>query len=291
MAGSTLAARALGRLLAQYRERAGLTRYAAAQFVDTSQQTVGRIEDGVKAKVGDLWINTWADAYKCTAPERRTLLALAHDLRTAQKSWWRGFADEIPTDFNHYLSLEDSANRLTIWATNLVPGLLQTPDYRRVLAWTENPTWTHDEVERRVQVATNRQQRLQDSKFRLIVLLSEAVLYNQVGSDAVMEEQLTQLASLSELSNITIGIVPFKATNPIGPIVSSCTLLEFPILASTKSEEPPVVYVEGYVGDLYLESEGDVKQYRDALGRIGQVALDPTQSRQRILAVAEEYRG
>src|SRR5437868_1403383 len=130
MAGSTLAGRALGRLLAQHRKRAGLTRYAAAQVVETSQQTLGRIEDGLKAKVPDLWINAWCDALKCTDKERQTLLGLAHELRTAQKSWWRGFADEIPSDFNHYISLEDSANRLTIWATNLVPGVLQTPEYR-----------------------------------------------------------------------------------------------------------------------------------------------------------------
>lgn len=289
MAGSTLPARALGRLLTQHRKRVGMTRYAAAQIVETSQQTMSRIEDGLKAKVPDLWINAWADAFGCTDQQRRTLLGLAHELRTAQTSWWRAFADEIRTDFNHYISLEDSARSLTIWATSLVPGLLQTPEYRRELAWTENPTWTHDEVERRVAVATNRQERLQDPEFQMDVLLSEAVLRTQVGSDAVMEDQLTRLAELSEFPNITIRVVPFKASRPIGSLVGSFTILEFPPLPTSKLQEPPVVYVEGYAGVLYLEREAEIEQYRDATNQIGRVALEPSETKHLVVEVAKEY--
>ncbi|KZM73213.1 hypothetical protein AWN90_31530 [Nocardia terpenica] len=247
-----------------------------------------RIEDGTKAKVSDLWINVWADAFKCTDEERRTMLLLSLELRTAKKSWWRAFSDEIASDFNHYISLEDSANRLTLWATNLVPGMLQTVGYRRVIAWTENPAWSHDEVERRVQIATNRQQRLQDPDFHLNVMLHESVLHNLVGSDAVMEEQLTKLLEFSDLPNITIRIVPFRAANPLGLLAGSFTLLEFPFLPSTKL--PSVVYVEGHRGALYLEEEADLDQYRDDVKRIGQVALDPIQSRALIVEAIEEYR-
>ncbi|MBO0852550.1 MAG: helix-turn-helix domain-containing protein [Nocardia sp.] len=289
MAGSTLPARALGRLITQHRKRAGMTRYAAAQVVETSQQTMSRIEDGLKAKVPDLWINAWSDAFGCTDEDRRTLLGLAHELRTAQRSWWRAYADEIPTGFDHYLSLEDAAKSLTIWAASLLPGLLQTSDYRRELAWTEDPTWTHDEVERRIGVATNRQERLQDPEFKMNVLLSESVLRTQVGSAAVMEGQLTRLTELSNLPNVTIRVVPFNAARPIGPLVGSFTILEFPQLPATKLQEPPVVYVEGYVGDLYLEREAEVQQFQDAASQIGRVALKPSETRQLVVKVAKEH--
>jgi hypothetical protein len=192
-------------------------------------------------------------------------------------------------DFNHYISLEDSARSVTFWAANLIPGLLQTSDYRRVLAWAENPAWTPVEVERRVELASKRQQRLQDPDFTMTVFLSEAALRNQVGSDAVMEERLTRLVEMLALPNITIRVVPFKASNPVGPVVGSFVLLEFPLLPSTKLQEPPVVYVEGHVGDLYLEREGEITQYRGAVDRISRVALDPEKSRKLILEVAKEY--
>lgn len=126
MSGSTLPARALGRLLAQHRERAGMTKYAAGQLVDTSQQTVARIEYGQKSKVSLLWVNVWSDAYRVSDDERRLMCGLARELSTAQKNWWRAYVDELKPHFDYYLGLEESARALSVWRTNLLPGLLQT---------------------------------------------------------------------------------------------------------------------------------------------------------------------
>ncbi|CCF62719.1 Conserved protein of unknown function; putative DNA-binding domain [Nocardia cyriacigeorgica GUH-2] len=54
--------------------------------------------------------------------------------------------------------------------------------------------------------------------------------------------------------------------------------------------EPPVVYVEGYTGDLYIEDEPEVDRYRQVLTRISRVALDQQRSRDRLLQVAKEYQ-
>lgn len=292
MAGSTLARRSLGRRLRQLREAAEMSQSAAGRAVELSPQSIGRLEDGQATRTSSLHINALCDAYRVSDAERKVLLALGSEVREAHKSggkWWRAFADEIPFDFNHYISLEDSASQLTIFATNLVPGLLQTSGYRRVVAWTENPTWTHDEVERRVELTLKRQRRLQDPKFRIIILLYEAVLHGQVGSVAVMYEQLMRLIEVSDYPNVTIRIIPFKASNLFGPLVGQYSLLDFPTLPATKLPEPSVVYVEGYVGDLYLERAAEVQQYRHVTEQLCRVALDETQSRRLILEVAEEY--
>ncbi|WP_051160857.1 DUF5753 domain-containing protein [Nocardia transvalensis] len=159
------------------------------------------------------------------------------------------------------------------------------------LAWTEDPTWTPEEVERRVQIATNRQQRLQDPNFEVIMMLSEAVLRNHVGSSAVMRDQLARFVEISALPNVTVHVVPFRAANPVGPLIGSFTLLEFPALPATKFQEPPVVYVEGHVGALYLEQEADVRRYRTAVDRISRVASDSAQSKRLISDVAREHEG
>lgn len=289
MAGSTLAARALGRQLALYRTRAGLTRYAAAQVVETSQQTLSRIEDGLKAKVPDLWINALADAFSCSDQERRILLGLAHELRTAQQNWWRGYADQLNPGFDHLLGLEEAARKLSSWRVTAVPGLLQTTEYRRAIAWTESPEMTTEQVDRRLELATRRQTRWQDETFIMDVILSEYVLRDQIGGPAVMADQLRRLADVGQLPNISIRVVPFDAAGHLGSLVGTFVLLEFPKLPATGLAEPPVVFVEGYAGDLYLEREAEVKRYRDALSEISRVALDPDTTRRLLLSIVKEY--
>ncbi|WP_067568493.1 helix-turn-helix domain-containing protein [Nocardia acidivorans] len=288
MAGSTLAARALGRQLAMHRTRAGMTRYAAAQVVETSQQTLARIEDGLKAKVPDLWINALANAFSCTDQERRTLLGLAHELRSAQKSWWRAYADEMREGFDHYVGLEESARRMSTWRVTVIPGLLQTPEYRRAIAWTESPDMPTEQVEKRLEMAGRRQARLADPSFAIDVLLSEAALRDQIGGASVLANQLRRLAEMSELPNVSVRAVPFDAPHHLGSLVGSFVLLEFPKLSATGMTEPPVVYVEEHAGDLYLERESEVNRYRDAYTEIGRVALDVDMTRQLMLSIAKE---
>ncbi|GGL34900.1 hypothetical protein GCM10011588_57020 [Nocardia jinanensis] len=134
--GATLPRRALGRQLRKLRERNDINQAEAARIAETSPQTYGRLEDGRITKVTDMLLNTLANAYKATDAERRLLLALTGEIRTSGASgggWWRTYADSMATNFDHYLSLEDAANWVTSWQTTLVPGLLQTREYRRAI--------------------------------------------------------------------------------------------------------------------------------------------------------------
>ncbi|WP_067538317.1 helix-turn-helix domain-containing protein [Nocardia crassostreae] len=289
MAGSTLASRALGRLLAQYRKRAGLTVYAAAQVVETSQQTLGRVQDGVKSKVPQLWINALADAYGVGDDERRVLIGLAQELSSSQKNWWRAYADEMNPGFDHYMGLEQAARKYSAWRVTVVPGLLQTVEYRRAITWTESPGMPPDQVNKRLDMAVGRQARIRDTGYTVDVILSESVLRDRIGGPGVMADQLRRLAEDGTKPNVSVRVVPFESPGHLGSLVGSFVLLEFPKLPSTGLIEPPVVFVEGYAGDLYLEREGEVKRYREALAEISRVALSEDASRQLVLSIAKEY--
>ncbi|AYF75786.1 XRE family transcriptional regulator [Nocardia yunnanensis] len=290
MSGSTLAGRALGRLLAEYRQRANLSRSAAARIAATSIQTMGRLEDGLKAKVSHLWINALADAYRCSDEERQLLLNLAQEMNSAQKNWWRAYADEMNPGLHHYLALEGAARKLTTWRVSMIPGLLQTPEYRRAIAWYEYPEMPPAQVEKRIEMHIRRQKRLDDAGFVMDVIVSELVLRDQIGGPAVMAEQLQRLVDLSVLDRISIRAVTYDAPGHLGSMVGSFALLEFPKLPATGMVEPPVVFVEGYAGDLYLEREGEVRRYRNAFAEIARVALDPDTTRQLMLSIAKEFR-
>ncbi|MCU1644193.1 MAG: helix-turn-helix protein [Nocardia sp.] len=292
--GSTLARRALGRELKRLREAKQMNQSAAGRVIGVSPQTIGRMEDGLPTKVSDLYINALSDAYTATSGQRKMLLELALEVRTTQKSgggWWRAYADSgIRLGIDHYMGLEESARRLATWKVTIVPGLLQTAEYRRAIAWTDSPGLPPEQVEKRIEVAMRRQERLADAAFAVDVILWESVLRDQIGGPGVMAEQLLRIAAIGQLPNISVRIVPFDASGHLGSVVGSFVLLEFPQLAATGLIEPPVVFVEEYAGDLYLEREAEVQRYRDAFTEISRVAVDPDTSRGLVLEIAKEYR-
>jgi DNA-binding XRE family transcriptional regulator len=291
--GSTLPKRALGRELRRLRERGGTSQAAAARAIEVSPQTIGRMEDGHASRPTSLQINGLCDRYGASDEERRFLLDLLQDARTAKQSgggWWRAYADEIPREFNHYLGLEAAACRMTSWQVTLVPGLLQTPEYRRAIIWAAYPDWPTADVEQRIELAGRRREKFGDSTFRLDVLLSEAALRHHVGGPGVMADQLLHLIEASAWPNVSLRVVPFDARSSIGLVVRSFVFLQFPVPSNTRIAEPPIAYVEGYTGDLHLERTGEILQYTEAIRRIARVALDEQETRDLVARIAKEYQ-
>ncbi|WP_039784233.1 helix-turn-helix domain-containing protein [Nocardia cerradoensis] len=281
--GSTLAQRALGRELRRLRNNKGMGQSQAARIAETSHQTIGRIEEGQTTRITSLQVNALCDSYGASDEERRICLDLVKEIRASREgkvtaSWWRAYADQISTGFNHYLALEDAADRLTIWKTTIVPGLFQTPDYRRAIAWAEYPEIPGAQLERRIEWQTHRQERLQDVNLRVSALLHEAVLCDQVGGQAVHSDQLRHLVNLAALPNVCIRIVPFVASSPLGSVAGPFTKLEFPDLPQSGLAQPPIIYVEGWAGDLYLERDAELQRYSQALRDVDRVALSPADS-------------
>ncbi|MEU6558796.1 helix-turn-helix domain-containing protein [Nocardia nova] len=280
--GSTLAQRALGRELRRLRTEKGVGLSQAARIAEISHQTIGRLEEGQTTRITMLQVNALCDCFGATAEERRICLDLVKEIRASREgkvtaSWWRAYADAQDTGFNHYLALEDAASQLTIWKTTIVPGLLQTPAYRRTMGWAERPDMPSEQLERRIEWQSHRQERLKDPNLQITALLYEAVLCEQVGGPAVHTEQMEHLALLSNLPNVSIRVVPFDASSHLGAYVGSFMLLEFPDLVSGLAQ-PPIIYVEGWAGDLYLEREAELRKYSQALREIARVALTPGDS-------------
>ncbi|WP_227980543.1 Scr1 family TA system antitoxin-like transcriptional regulator [Nocardia spumae] len=65
--------------------------------------------------------------------------------------------------------------------------------------------------------------------------------------------------------------------------------LEFPLHPKVALTIPPVVYVQGFLGDLYLEQADEIRQYREVCAALEQLALDEVDSRALILEIAKEY--
>ncbi|MBF6080640.1 helix-turn-helix domain-containing protein [Nocardia cyriacigeorgica] len=285
---TTLPRRVLGRRLRELREARELSRALAAKQVQLGAQTLWRLESGRGSEVKRMVINALCDLYESEDSDRRELLWLAEESR--KEGWWQSYTDAMVPEVEMYLDLERIACRVVTWQSMLIPGLLQTPGYRRAM-WEVFRTHGRDVVsDREIDLIVQRQARLDDvENFQLEVLLSEGALRHHVGRGADMAEQLRHLIEVSERPNVSIRVVRFSAPIHLGLICKDFVYLEFPQHLNPVLSEPPVVYAEGFTGDLYLDKPREIGQYRAACSDLARVALDEHATRGLIEAIAKEH--
>lgn len=296
---TTLPRRAMGRLLRELRNRANQTQLAASRILEISKQGVGRLEDGQSIRITTAQLKELLDFYDADERARTEVLALWSEVKEArlqtggrQGAWWKAYADTFATNFDHYLALEEAADHLTTFQLTLLPGLIQTPGYRRAIIRTSSPDISPVDIERRIELVQRRQSRLRDDagSFTLDVLLSEMALRLPIGTSADREEQLQHLAEVGELPNVSIRVIPRDVGNYPGLVLGSFSLLTFPQLESTRLNEPPMIFIDGHEGALFLDDQEAITRYQTALADMSKLALDEQASRQLILDIADSSR-
>jgi hypothetical protein len=176
-----------------------------------------------------------------------------------------------------YIGLESAASEINGYEPELVPGLFQTADYVRTIIATYLPELGPEEIERRVALRMARQTLITRVTARpaLVAVVNEAVLHRPVGGPRVMRDQLRRLLELEELPNVSVRVVPFAIGLHRGVSSSRFTLLRFPVNSAGRESEPPVVYIEGITGALYLDKPHEVERHDAALSRILREVNDP----------------
>lgn len=263
--GPVVPRRRLGAELRALREQAGLTIDEVAKALECSVSKVSRLETGqgipYRRDVRDL-----LDRYGIADPARRDrLMRWVRDGN--RQGWWDDFSDVLapdpenpllPDNLSRYVALEQDASEVRTFEAMVVHGLLQTEDYARALFNTLS-TANEEATERLVELRMRRQRRLYADEDPLIVqmVLDEAVLYRSVGGPQVMRQQLARLLTDAQRPNITLRVLPFS----IGAHRSVSG--SFVVLAFADTDDNDLVYIEGHVGDLYLEKEHDVEVYEE----------------------------
>ncbi|NEW55580.1 helix-turn-helix domain-containing protein [Nocardia cyriacigeorgica] len=286
---STLPRRVLGRRLLELRESRELSRALAARQVQMGAQTLWRLESGRSSEVKRMVINALCDLYESSAEERRELMWLAEEAK--KDGWWQSYADAMVPEVEMYFDLERAANTVTTWQSALMPGLLQTAAYRRAIWEVFSSQGRAVDSDREVDLVAERQARLDDVEgFTLNALLCESVLRHRVGGMSDMADQVEHLIQASDRPNVSIRVVELTAPSHVGRIAKGFVYLEFPQHLNPVLSEPPVVYVEGYTGDLYLEKPREIGRYQAACADIRRVALDERATRGLLKALLKEYR-
>ncbi|WP_245665622.1 DUF5753 domain-containing protein [Nocardia sienata] len=207
------------------------------------------------------------------------------------KNWWHQYGDLIPKDFDVYVGLEAAATKVISYQPDLVPGLLQTANYARALARERRPEDIPEEQDRRVQLKMQRQKIItrRTQPVTLEVVVGEAALRRVVGGRSVMAAQLRHLADMSTRDNIRLGMLPFEAGFPGGVSMPPFVVLQFGESAPGEPLEPPVVFLEGVVGNMYIEDAEDVASFLRTYDLIEDRAHGDTDSRQWLRNMAREH--
>ncbi|GHH25579.1 helix-turn-helix domain-containing protein [Streptomyces lanatus] len=250
----------LGRRLLDMREDAGMSLDHAAKALRVTPLTIRRLE---KAEVGlkPLYVEKLLQTYGAEQQEIDEFIDLAEQAN--EPGWWHAYRDVVPSWFSAYVSLETGARTLRTYEPHYVTGLLQTHGYARAVLRGGFPNDSPEELERRVDLRLRRQALLDKPDApTLWVVMEEAVLHRMVGGAEVMREQIDRLLEASELSHVSVDILPFTA----GAHVGACA--PFTYFRFEEPELPDVVYSEILSASMYLDQRSDVVAHLEAHNRM-----------------------
>jgi len=219
------------------------------------------------------------DYYQAPADVRSDIGALAQ--QPVRRS--RGPSDAVPDAYEKYALLEEQASGISIYATAVVPGLLQTPEYAAaVIAATPIPEGHLAKARMRTRMARQAVLgRLPPPHIKVII--DEAVLRRPIGGDAVMRRQMSRLQELGDLPEAVIRILPV-AIGAHPALSGPFAILDFPESLGI----PACIWQDDLAGGVLRDRSDEVERYRASFTVLEDLALSAPDSAEVFATSARE---
>ncbi|GAA3844868.1 helix-turn-helix transcriptional regulator [Streptomyces coacervatus] len=251
--------------LRRAREAAGLTQDALGSVVFCTGSLICQIE--TTNKIPQREFSERVDAALGTDGMFSRLVGLV--LRSQLPSWFQPFAE-----------MEAKATSISTFQSQVVYGLLQTPEYARAVL---EAGWV-DKLDEQVAARLERQRILTQEKPPLVwVILDEVVLHRPFGGRKVMREQLTHLLKLQERRELRVQVLP------LGLGQHPATAGSFTILRS--EDDPDITYSENYDKGYMTANPDVVRDCSHRYDHLQAAALSVEDSAALIARVREERYG
>jgi transcriptional regulator with XRE-family HTH domain len=273
--------------LTRLRKEMQLTQEQVADELEWSPSKLIRIEGG-RSAVTKTDLDALLNIYGVTsASERDRLQELNRGAR--EKAWWDNYKNVLSPGVLSFAGYEAGATFIRQFINNVIPGLLQTPDYARVL--TESTTTSSIMVAPVVNMRLERQKELaqRENPPHQFYILDEAVIRRQVGikvDPAIMPSQLRYVADRAEQDErVFVRIIPFNEGAHLGVNVAGAfTLLEF------DGGLPDLLYQDAGRGEVAAITGDDpeVSEYRYLFESLLDFTLSEEDSISFVRAAAEE---
>ncbi|MCP9995459.1 helix-turn-helix transcriptional regulator [Streptomyces werraensis] len=194
--------RTVGRVIKMCRERAGLTQTALGAQIGYSEEQVSSVERGRRAPMKE-----FLDAADRVLEANGLISALKGDVEKAR----------FPKKVRDLAQLEAQAVELCAYANHVVHGLLQTPEYARVLYGMRRPPYSEEQVDELVVARLARQRVLDEQPAPVFSFVQEEVtLRRPLGGRMVMRKQLEHLLEVGRRRNVEIQVLPTQREDHAG---------------------------------------------------------------------------
>jgi transcriptional regulator with XRE-family HTH domain len=260
-----------GAELRYYRERAGLSQTELAALVNVSHDVISKIETGDRPPAKDF-------------PERLDAVPEL-DTRGGLARLWgnlrKGLRHRaIPGWFQPWANIEAEAAILRTYQPLLVPGLLQTEDYARIIL-AARPGGKHDDLDDQVGARMDRKGIFgRTAPPQLWSVIDEGVLHRCIGGPKIMHDQLEHLADLAENPMTTIQVIPASA-GAHGGLLAGFVIADL-------DGSPSMVYLETAAEGQIADSPSIVAHVTFRFDSLRSEALPRAASRDLIMKVAQE---
>ncbi|MDQ8704694.1 helix-turn-helix transcriptional regulator [Streptomyces sp. LHD-70] len=248
------AMRMVGRLLALFRQAAGLTQAELAERLVIAEATIASIEQGRRQLLPDL------------AERLDELLYTKGALAVAVENMPE--IDQFPLWAEKYIEQEQKAISLCKYDALVVPGLLQTSDYACALLQQRVPAYDEDEIATKAAGRTERQgifQRKNAPTGSFVVW--EPALRMAFAEPWVRTEQLKHLRMMADLPGVTLQVLPLDAEENAGD-AGPFTLLETP-------DHQHLAYMETQRGSQWVSDPDEVSILARRYAMLRSQALPP----------------
>jgi len=239
MSKPTLPAIILGRKLLQLRIDAGLTQAQAAKRSRFSDSKLSDIENG-KGRIRLFDVAGLCRIYEATAELTQQLERMSDEVDSP--SWWEPYSTYMLRDFSMCLELEGVCSAIDIYESELINGLLQTPEYARAVNRVV-PQFDEQETEQAVALQATRQDQFWNRNPMPTVRI---VLHESTVTRPIVEEgQHTQLLDIAERPNVDLRVLTHSEGSH--PSMKG----SYMILSSGIPEIADSVYTETITGAKY----------------------------------------
>ncbi|GAA1973755.1 helix-turn-helix transcriptional regulator [Catenulispora subtropica] len=208
-------------------------------------------------------IRLWCTA--CDADSQAAdLVAASKAAESSYASWSRIQREGLRQSQRQYIPLYERTKVIKVYTSNVIPGLLQTPDYASALMSTiVDYRGIVNDVEAAVAARVERSKVVNDGYHRCVFLIEESVLRNRFGDVDTMTAQLGSLLTILGRPNVVLGIIPSGSQRDQG----MWTVETFMIFDEAE------VQVELLAAFVTVTAPSEIQSYESAFSRFGSMAV------------------
>ncbi|MFI8461779.1 helix-turn-helix domain-containing protein [Kitasatospora sp. NPDC085464] len=239
---------------------AGLTGDELAVRCGWHKSKSSRIARGLTAP-SDADIRAWCAA--CGSEDQASdLISASRSADSMYVQWRQIHRDGMRRIHEKTLPLYQRTRNFRVYASNVVPGMLQTAGYATgLLRSITDFQGTPDDVDQAVRARTERSAVIQNAGQRFAILVEEAVLYYRVADDAAMAGQLGRLLSVMAQPNVSFGIIPRGVRRTVWP------------LEAFYAFDDELVAVETLTAEINISTPSEISTYHRAFAELAKLAL------------------